>query len=411
MSRRTAKFQEAMRPRRSPRDSDAPPKAAPSHLPFRAFETFEAIFMGFPEGMGGVLRLPDQPRGSVPDIFVDWRDAAGAIHGDRVQGELAGESRDGRPRAKVVKILARTPDPLPARLQRQPWGWRAQPLDPRLQQVISLTGPEMGEEGDWVTVALDPDPTLPQLRGRVLAKLGRPTDLKIDNRLTAALFHLRTDFPEAVLQELAPFPTRIPEDWLKGREDLRNLLTVTIDPPTAKDYDDAISLEPLPAEEGGGWILGVHIADVSHYVTEGGPLDGEAALRGTSVYFPDECIPMLPERLSSELCSLQPNLDRLTMTAWMTLAPDLRVVETRFSESVIHSRHRLTYDQVKAACLDQEPAARALLGDEACTMLEEALVLSRRLTAQRLGRGAMNLDTKETDFVFDEAGKPVDARF
>ncbi len=185
---------------------------------------------------------------------------------------------------------------------------------------------------------------------------------------------------------------------------------MTVDPPNAKDFDDAISLEVLPPEEGGGWILGVHIADVSHYVAEGGPLDAEAHARGTSVYFPDECIPMLPERLSGELCSLREGVDRLTLTAWITLAEDLEVMETRFTESVIRSRRRLTYDQVKVACLDLDKRARAEIGEEVCETLDQCLVLSRRLTEARLQRGAMNLDTAETEFVFDEQGLPVDAR-
>jgi ribonuclease R len=244
----------------------------------------------------------------------------------------------------------------------------------------------------------------------VLARLGRLTDLKIENKLTAALFNLRTEFPNAVMEEMAPFPTVIPADWIQGREDLRHALTVTVDPPTAKDFDDAISLESLPASEGGGWILGVHIADVSHYVTEGGPLDLEAQLRGTSVYFPDQCIPMLPERLSGELCSLREGVDRLTMTAWMTLDADLEVVETRLSESVIRSRKRLTYDQVKEASIDLSKPFRKELGDDVCELLDEALKVSRRLTRIRLGRGALNLDSEETEFVFDEEGRPVDAR-
>ncbi len=391
------------------------PKQVPSRsgqarpaLPFQPFETFEAQFVGFPEGTGGVLKFPGLPKGS--DILVEWGDGSGAIHGDKVMAELAGETRDGRPTARIVKILARTDQPVAAKLSKQPWGWRAIPLDPRMQQVVSVGASDLAEDGDWVSLQLDPDPKLPQIKGTVVARLGRPTDLKIENRLTAVLYHLRDAFPPAVLEELAPFPTRIPEDWLKNREDLRQLLTVTIDPPTAKDYDDAISLEVLPKEEGGGWLLGVHIADVSHYVAEGGPLDTEAQLRGTSVYFPDECIPMIPERLSSELCSLQPDVDRLTLTAWMTISPDLTLVETRFSESVIHSRKRLTYDQVKAACLDCDQVLRTDLGEAVCGMLADALALGRKLTAQRLDRGAMNLDTEETEFVFDETGKPVDAR-
>lgn len=402
------------RSRRSGRDSDARPSrraAAPgASLPFRPFETFEATFLGHPEGSLGFLRPAGLPKGAGLDLLVDWRDAAGAIHGDRVQAEVAGESRDGRLRGRVLKVLSRSTDPLPALLQKQPWGWRAQPLEPRLTQVISVPPSDLAGEGDLVSVRLDPDPSLPQLRGTVLARLGRPTDLKIENRLTAALYKLRTEFPEAVMQELAPFPTEIPAAWIAGREDLRGLPTVTVDPPSAKDFDDAISLERLPAGEGGGWLLGVHIADVSHYVAEGAPLDAEARLRGTSVYFPDECIPMLPERLSGELCSLREGVDRLTLSAWITLAPSLEVLETRFSESVIRSRRRLTYDQVKAACIDQGAREREELGAELCAMLDASLELSRRLTKARLGRGALNLDTEETEFLFDAEGRPVDAR-
>jgi ribonuclease R len=344
------------------------------------------------------------------DMFVDWRDAQGAINGDKVKAEAVGSGFDGRQRGRVISVIARTDAPVPASLQKKSWGWRALPLDPRMQQVISVPPTDLASEGDIVTVLLEADPTLSQLRGRVAARLGRPTDLKIENRLTAAMFRIRTEFNSAVMDEMAPFPTQIPEEWTKGREDLRDLTTVTVDPPTAKDYDDAISLECLPAEEGGGWILGVHIADVSHYVTENGPLDQEAQLRGTSVYFPDECIPMLPDRLSAELCSLKEGVDRLTMTAWMTISPELEIIEARFTESVIRSRRRLTYDQVKSACLNLDARTRREIGEDICEILDQTLVLSRRLTEQRLGRGALNLDTEETEFIFDSEGHPMDAR-
>ncbi len=344
------------------------------------------------------------------DLLVDWRDAKGAIHGDRVVAEICGEGWDGRLKARVLEIKGRGEIPLPGTLQKQPWGWRVVPLEPRLSQIISVPPTDLAEDGELVSVKLDADPEAKQLKGMVVARLGRKTDLKIENRLTAALFNLRTAFPDAVMQELAPFPTAILADWLQGREDLRETLTCTVDPPTAKDFDDAISLEVLPKSEGGGWLLGVHIADVSHYVTEGGPLDEEARLRGTSVYFPDEAIPMIPERLSGDLCSLREGVDRLTMTAWMTISPDLQVVETRMSESVIRSAKRLTYDEVKEACIDLSKRKRAELGEPLCALLDESLVLSRRLTQARLGRGAMNLDTLEAEFIFDAEGRPVDAR-
>jgi ribonuclease R len=344
------------------------------------------------------------------DLLVDWRDARGAIHGDRVVAEVCGEGWDGRLKARVIEIKGRGEVPLPGTLQKQPWGWRVVPLEPRLPQIISVPATDLAEDGELVSVRLDADPEAKQLKGVVVARLGKKTDLKIENKLTAALFNLRTAFPDGVMRELAPFPTAIPEEWIKGREDLRDTLTCTVDPPTARDFDDAISLEVLPECEGGGWLLGVHIADVSHYVAEGGPLDEEARLRGTSVYFPDEAIPMIPERLSGDLCSLREGVDRLTMTAWMTISPDLEVVETRLAESVIRSAKRLTYDEVKEACIDLSTRKRADLGEELCALLDDSLVLSRRLTQARLGRGAMNLDTEEAEFLFDAEGRPVDAR-
>ena len=401
----------------------------------RPYESFEATFLGHPDGSAGFLRLLGARKGPGMDLLVDWRDTRGAIHGDRVVGEVSGEGWDGRLKARVLEIKGRGDIPLPGTLQKQPWGWRVVPLEPRISQIISVPPTDLAEDGELVSVKLDADPEAKQLRGTVVARLGKKSDLKIENKLTAALFNLRTVFPDAVMQELAPFPTAILPEWINGREavagaeahrtegsahraraterpreDLRRTVTCTVDPPTAKDFDDAISLEVLPASEGGGWLLGVHIADVSHYVAEGGPLDEEARLRGTSVYFPDEAIPMIPERLSGDLCSLREGVDRLTMTAWMTLSPELEVVETRLSESVIRSAKRLTYDEVKEACIDRSGPKRAELGEGLCALLDESLVLSRRLTKVRLGRGALNLDTEEAEFIFDAEGRPVDAR-
>ncbi|HEX7554053.1 MAG TPA: VacB/RNase II family 3'-5' exoribonuclease [Geothrix sp.] len=415
MARRSAPRIPVRAPSRGPEQgaSSRTPKAQvarPQAPALRPFETFEATFLGHPEGTGGFLRILGAPKGPRMDLLVDWRDAHGAIHGDRVVAEVNGEGWDGRLKARVIEIKGRGDLPLPGTLQKQPWGWRVVPMEPRLPQIISVPPTDLAEDGELVSVQLDADPEAKQLHGTVMARLGKKTDLKIENKLTAALFNLRTTFPDAVMQELAPFPTAILAEWILKREDLRDTLTCTVDPPTAKDFDDAISLEVLPKSEGGGWLLGVHIADVSHYVAEGGPLDEEARLRGTSVYFPDEAIPMIPERLSGDLCSLREGVDRLTMTAWMTISPDLEVVETRLSESVIRSEKRLSYDEVKEACIDRSSRKRAELGEDLCAMLEEALVLSRQLTKVRMGRGAMNLDSEEAEFIFDAEGRPVDAR-
>lgn len=403
----SSRQRQGARPKRPDRPASPQPPAASA---LHNSETFEATYLGHPEGASGFLRPIGAQKRQGLDLLVDWREGHGAIHGDRVLAEMTGLTFDGRPRARVMKVIARNPEPIPAHLQKQAWGWSAVPLEPRLSQIVTVPATDLAQDGDLVSIKLDSDPAAQQIRGVVLARLGRLTDLKIENKLTAALFNLRTEFPAAVMEQLAPFPTVIPAEWRQGREDLRELLTVTVDPPTAKDFDDAISLETLPDAEGGGWILGVHIADVSHYVTEGSPLDQEALLRGTSVYFPDQCIPMLPERLSGELCSLQEGVDRLTKTAWITLARDLTVVDTRLAETVIRSRRRLSYDQVKEACIDLAKPLRKTLGLEVCAMLEEALKVSRSLTRIRLGRGALNLDTDETEFIFDAEGRPVDAR-
>ena len=294
MARRSAPRIPNRAPSRTPDRREPPRPAKPATPGLRLYETFEATFLGHPEGAGGFLRVTGAPKGPGRDVLVDWRDAHGAIHGDRVVAEVTGEGWDGRPKARVTEIKARGEVPLPGTLQQQPWGWRVVPLEPRLSQIITVPPTDLAEDGELVSVRLDPDPEAKQLRGTVVARLGKKTDLKIENRLTAALFNLRTTFPDAVMQELAPFPTSIPAAWVAGREDLRETLTCTVDPPTAKDFDDAISLEILPPSEGGGWLLGVHIADVSHYVADGGPLDEEARLRGTYVYFPVEAITMIP---------------------------------------------------------------------------------------------------------------------
>lgn len=410
MTRRSVPRTPVRAPSRTPAPRESPRAPRPQAPGLRLYESFEATFLGHPEGAGGFLRLAGARKGPGMDLLVDWRDAHGAIHGDRVVAEVSGEGWDGRLKARVLEIKGRGEIPLPGTLQKQPWGWRVVPLEPRLPQIIAVPPTDLAADGELVGVKLDPDTEAKQLRGTVVARLGKKTDLKIENKLTAALFNLRTVFPDAVMRELAPFPTSIPIEWVQNREDLRETLTCTVDPPTAKDFDDAISLEVLPKSEGGGWLLGVHIADVSHYVAENGPLDEEARLRGTSVYFPDEAIPMIPDRLSGDLCSLREGVDRLTMTAWMTLSPDLEVVETRLSESVIRSAKRLTYDEVKEASIDLSPRKRAGLGAPLCALLDEALMLSRQLTQVRLGRGAMNLDTEEAEFIFDAEGRPVDAR-
>lgn len=388
----------------SPKSARSTPTASKSGLRF--LETFEARYIGHPDGVGfsGFLRTAGtSSKGS--DVLVEWGTRHEALHGDHVLAEITGEDRNGRAKARIVKVIKFGTQSVAGTLQKQPWGWRVLPLEQRIGPMVTVPPSDLAEDGDWVSVELLREKGSAQLQGKVVARLGKKGDLRVENRLTAEMFGIRQVFPPAVMHELAIFPTSVPSEWLKDREDLRHHLTCTIDPPTAKDFDDAISLEALPESQGGGWLLGVHIADVSFYVKEGGPLDQESRLRGTSVYFPDECIPMIPERLSGDLCSLREGVDRLTLTAWITLSPQFDITHTSFSESVIHSRKRLTYNDVRDACIDKQPALRAELGPELCQMLETGLELAQGLKALRLARGAVNLDSEETEFHFDENGK------
>jgi len=384
--------------------------ATPSQSGLRYLETFEAKYIGHPDGVGfsGFLR-PQGTSSKGSDVLVEWGTRHEALHGDHVLAEITGDDRNGRAKARIIKIIKFGTQAVAGTLQKQPWGWRVLPLEQRIGPMITVPPSDLAEDGDWVSVELQREKGSTQLQGKVIARLGKKGDLRIENRLTAEMFGIRQTFPVPVMQELAPFPTSVPSEWLHNREDLRKHLTCTIDPPTAKDFDDAISLEVLPENQGGGWLLGVHIADVSFYVKEGGPLDQESRLRGTSVYFPDECIPMIPDRLSGDLCSLREGVDRLTLTAWITISPQFDISHTSFSESVIHSRKRLTYNDVRDACIDKQPAIRATLGPELCHMLEIGLQVAEGLKILRLKRGAVNLDTEETEFHFDEKGKVIRA--
>jgi ribonuclease R len=161
------------RPARPDRPDRPTPPAAGAGL--RNSETFEATFLGHPEGAGGFLRPANARKNQRMDVLVDWREGHGAIHGDKVQAEITGTTYDGRPKAKVVKVLSRNPDPIPALLQKQEWGWRAIPLEPRLSQIVSVPQTDLAGDGDLVSVLLDPDPLAQQIRGTVQARLGRPT--------------------------------------------------------------------------------------------------------------------------------------------------------------------------------------------------------------------------------------------
>jgi len=244
-----------------------------------------------------------------------------------------------------------------------------------------------------------PSPGAPP-RGRVIEILGRREEFGVDVEIIIRKFHLPHRFPAEVLAEAEAAPQFVFEPEREGRRDFRSLPIVTIDGETAKDFDDAVHVERLPD---GNFLLEVHIADVAHYVRPGMALDREARLRGTSVYFPDRAVPMLPLELSNGICSLNPHVDRLTMSALMEIDPEGNIVEYELLPGVIRSARRSTYTAVNAvlsgdasACLDYRAQV------EHFKLMEE---LARILNRRREARGSIDFDLPEPEIEFDEHGR------
>ena len=233
--------------------------------------------------------------------------------------------------------------------------------------------------------------------GEVVEVLGPADAPGIDVLSVIRNYHLPTEFPAAVLKEAESIPETVETRMLEGREDLRDKFIVTIDPDDARDFDDAINVEKI---DNATWELGVHIADVSAYVTPGSALDREARKRGNSVYLPDRVIPMLPERLSNGVCSLRPDVDRLTFSAFIQFDKNGRTKNARFARTVIRSAKRLTYKQAYAI-LKSSPT------DKLSERLHQAWELASLLRRKRFEQGSLDLDFPEVKVYCDENGKPV----
>jgi ribonuclease R len=231
--------------------------------------------------------------------------------------------------------------------------------------------------------------------GTIVEVLGPAGDARAEVLGVARSYGLPASFPPDVEEEAGRLPQAIPDGALKGRLDLRSIATVTIDPEDAKDFDDALSCETLPT---GLLRLGVHIADVSYFVREGTALDREAYERGTSVYLVNEVVPMLPERLSNDLCSLRPQEDRLTYTVLLDVHPDGKVESYRFARSIIRSRRRFAYEEVQHI-LDAGHGEHA-------EMLQQLNHLAKALLRRRRKQGSIDFETVETKFTFDDQGLP-----
>ena len=354
-----------------------------------------------PSGYGFVV--PEERREGQGDVFISAAGLQEALHGDRVVARVEGETAKG-PEGRIIRILERAQQRVVGRYESDGrFGGHVVPFDRRILQEFYIPAGEEGgaETGQMVTVEVTQPPSAKRNPiGTVVQVLGRLTDPGVDLKVVIAKYDLPDAFPPEVDDEAARVARRPGKKEIDGRTDFRDWTTVTIDPATAKDHDDAVGVE---RRKDGGWRLAVHIADVAHYVREGGPLDEEAYLRGTSVYFPDRVVPMLPHALSNDVCSLVDGEDRLTQSVVLDLDAEGQVEDASFHDGVIRSLASLSYQEAQAI-VDGDAATRkrfASLVPDVVAMDELARVMRRR----RFGRGSLDFDLPEPKLVLDEDGE------
>jgi ribonuclease R len=357
------------------------------------------------------------------DIFIAAENTGTAMHGDRVvvriSRDLPYERVKGRREGRVIRILERAWDTIVGTLQHSRNFYYVVPDDPRIVHDIYVRPPGAAsyarhridrkenrrsetvatpKVGDKVVVRLETwESRHVNPEGEIIEVLGPALAPGVDVLSIIRRYGLPTEFPADVLHEADRIPEEIDAQRLDGREDLRNEFIVTIDPDDARDFDDAIHVEKL---ENGGWHLGVHIADVAAYVEQDSALDREARRRGNSVYLPDRVIPMLPERLSNGVCSLNPGVDRLTRSVFIHFDRNGVARRARFARSVIRSAHRLTYKQAYAIL-------KARPHDGLDERLHIAWELASLLRRRRFEHGALNLDFPEVKVWVDQNGSPM----
>jgi ribonuclease R len=351
----------------------------------------------------GYSFLTNEKQGQA-DLFIAAENTGTAMHGDRVVARIirgAEFSRARTPRAegRVIRILTRANETIVGTLQQTRNFFYVVPDDPRLVHNIYVQPSRVNHHeprrGDKVVVRLEAwESRHVNPEGKIIEWLGPRTAPGVDILSIIRKYHLPLEFPKAILEEASAISETV--TLTDGREDLRQQFIVTIDPDDARDFDDAIQVEEIKS----GWQLGVHIADVSAYVRPGSALDREAQRRGNSVYLPDRVIPMLPERLSNGVCSLNPHVDRLTHSVFLQFDRNGRVRQTRFARTVIRSAHRLTYKQAFAIL---KSSAR----DELSERLHTAWKLAALLRKKRFQHGSLDLDMPEVKVVVDKKGKPI----
>ncbi|MBV1819842.1 ribonuclease R [Clostridium cochlearium] len=356
---------------------------------------------------GYAFLIPEDDR---EDVFIPASGLNGAMNGDKVVVKVFKEIKEGkRSEGEVIRILDRVNKTVIGSFEDSKNFGFVVPDEKRIYQDIYIPkGNTMGaHSGDIVIAEITKWPEKRRSpEGKIVEILGKKGEKGIDILTIIKKYNLPEEFPEKVQKYTENIPDEIKEEEYNNRMDLRDKKIITIDGEDAKDLDDAISIEKLP---NGNFYLGVHIADVSHYVKEKNPLDKEALKRGTSVYLVDRVIPMLPKKLSNGICSLNPKVDRLTLSCFMEIDKTGKVLNHKVVESVINSSERMTYTDVNKILKDndQQLIKKYDYLMENFKLMEE---LCKILYKKRINRGAIDFDFEECKIILDEEGKPVEIK-
>jgi len=349
------------------------------------------------DGDYGFVILNNQ---NIRDVFIAGKNLNTAFDGDVVEVKLLERQRGKNIEGTIVNIVERSRKEIVGTLQKSNSFYFVIPDDKKIHRDIYISSKNLGsaKPGDkvvvgniqWLSPNLNPE-------GKIIEVLGKAGSFDVEIASIAREFELPYKFPNSVLKEVEKFTEEIPEPEIKKRIDLRDKIIFTIDPEDAKDFDDAVSVEKLP---NGNFLLGVHIADVSHYVRENSATYKEALKRGTSVYLVGKVIPMLPEKLSNQICSLVPGKDRLTFSVIAEVTPTGKIVNYEIHKSIINSKRRFTYEEVQKIIDDGEGEFY-----EQIAMLNK---IAKVMREKRIKKGSINFFTPEVVFKLDKNGKPVD---
>lgn len=365
----------------------------------KEMELIKGYVVGHKDGFGFVV-----PEDNAGDLFLNARQMRSVFPDDEVLVRVSGIDSRGRREGMIVEVITRNTHSLVGRFITEQGAAFVEPSNQRVTQTILIPpGAEGGAlHGQMTVVEITEQPSVhARPVGRVIEVLGDHMAPGMEIDVAIRNHELPNEWPDKVLRDAKQYSPHVTEEMFKGRLDLRAKPFVTIDGEDAKDFDDAVYCEPRSM---GGWTLYVAIADVGNYVQPGSPLDKEALNRGNSVYFPGRVIPMLPEVLSNELCSLKPQVNRLTLVCEMAISPTGKITRYRFAEAVIKSHARLTYNEVYATV---EQADKALQKKHKTLLphLKELFFVYRTLQTLRQKRGAIDFDLPETKIIFGEGRK------